>query len=99
MDYDHRFSKKKHHQEDGRGTHSYQTKKMNIVAPDTKEQTKSKHHHNIVDPHLHLLKKYDKYNWESQDSESLYASFKELEKALKIMVEVVFIFSPSKYID
>jgi hypothetical protein len=37
---------------------------------------------------LHLLKKYNHYDWNNQTSESLYSSFKELEKVLKIMIEV-----------
>jgi len=88
MDSDRRHVKKQFYKDSHRGGAPNNPKKFNIVSGESKEHHKPKHHSSHIEPHLHLLRKYDNFDWNNQNTETLYSSFKELEKALKNMIEV-----------
>jgi hypothetical protein len=74
--------------DESRGNDRPQTKpKMKVFSG---EDYKAAPRNTKVEPHLHLLQKYSNYNWNGLDINDLYSDFKEIEKNLKIIVEVKF---------
>lgn len=84
--------------DEGRGNDRPQTKpKMKVFSGENnrdrdrnREDYKPAPRNAKVEPHLHLLQKYSNYNWNGLDINDLYSDFKEIEKNLKIIVEVKF---------
>lgn len=88
--YDDYDKRDKHEKRDRRDRHEKDDRREKHDKYDSKAPTIAK---NIkIEPHLHLLQKYSHYNWEMLDINELYVEFKELEKNLKAMLDVILIF-------
>ena len=86
------YSEKSHakdHQRDLKHSSHYPPKKMNIVNSEKHETYSTKPIEKKIEPHLHLTQRLEATNIDELSIESLYTNFKDLEKCLKPMSEVL----------
>ena len=59
---------------------------------DDRDNYKPAQRNTKIEPHIHLLQKFSNYNWDGLDINDLYNDFKEIEKNLKTLLEVKFLY-------